>query len=726
MTSKNLFFKLVKQDMKKRIWCPIIIGIAYFLMLEVMQIMRIQYILDRGRNARYTINEYMTDYFFAPNDIGYIVMACIVAFVTAISGFIYLNSKKQLDTYHSMPVSRLKLFASKYVSGILQFFIPFVVNVIISLIIGAWFGGFSLEVLVNCLVYIGLTLLFFLLTYSASIMAVCLTGNTIISVIAVGVIFVYSIAVNLVTEAIFSRFLHTFILADYPSIYDGFIPAFSPLDIICRFFMISDGAEHVTSNQVHYIGMVIIAILAYALLAYIFYKIRGTEAATKAIAFNWTKPVLKTFITIPLALCSALMFDAMGNSNHISWFVFGAIFGYIIASVVMEIIFDLDIRSGLKHKKQFLFNGACLALIIIVIKNDVLGYNTYVPNESQIESCAVYIEGLNNNSDWTWIEGVGTNYISPDDYVMQNMMLVDNPSVMRLARKLANEGIEYEDIVYYDGIEDTPEYKQHIEKEDGYRRIIFGYRLSNHKAVYRQYIVDIDDEESLQLLADIYNDENYKLGSLPVLSDGWQTEWSSILCKNRLGEDTTVDVTPELQTRLKQALYNDYMNQTLDDVMREAPIGSIRCNERFDVEGEYTMTRESDDYLIYEYFTETLALMKEYGIDYSELPQVDNISIVRVGFEVSSVEDMEIIDEKIAETGYAYNEYTDKEQIKSILKGLVSSDYRQYSYWVDNELYDYDVQDLYIVDKNGNHLGCMFIKNQIPQFVLDDIENYGK
>ena len=35
MTSRNLFFKIIKQDLRKRIWCPIIMFIAFFLSMEL-------------------------------------------------------------------------------------------------------------------------------------------------------------------------------------------------------------------------------------------------------------------------------------------------------------------------------------------------------------------------------------------------------------------------------------------------------------------------------------------------------------------------------------------------------------------------------------------------------------------------------------------------------------------------------------------------------------------
>ena len=42
MTSGNLFFKLLIQDFRKRIWCPICIFILDFLMLEVVFLLKLK------------------------------------------------------------------------------------------------------------------------------------------------------------------------------------------------------------------------------------------------------------------------------------------------------------------------------------------------------------------------------------------------------------------------------------------------------------------------------------------------------------------------------------------------------------------------------------------------------------------------------------------------------------------------------------------------------------
>ena len=124
MTSRNLFFKLVRQDFRKRIWCPVLIFITYFLGMEVRLLMETEKFLVDGGECIYggvscDIVVYVSHLFFGREAWMIAVVTCGVAFLCGISGYAYLHSRTQLDTYHSLPVSRTQLFWSRYVSGIM-------------------------------------------------------------------------------------------------------------------------------------------------------------------------------------------------------------------------------------------------------------------------------------------------------------------------------------------------------------------------------------------------------------------------------------------------------------------------------------------------------------------------------------------------------------------------------------------------------------------------------
>ena len=121
MTSKNLFFKLIKQDWKKRIWCPIIIFIVYFIAMDISLLMTLDTMRQYSDRYSYTPAIFFEHYFFGSSVEGAIVGGCLTAILCAVSGFCWLHSRTQVDAYNSMPVKRTVMFASKFLSGILQF-----------------------------------------------------------------------------------------------------------------------------------------------------------------------------------------------------------------------------------------------------------------------------------------------------------------------------------------------------------------------------------------------------------------------------------------------------------------------------------------------------------------------------------------------------------------------------------------------------------------------------
>ena len=138
MTSKNSFFKSMKQDLEQRIWLPVVFFIIGFLCLEVTLVSRFDIWQDRvdfvERMTRYLMNS-----FFSPGS-GFMILTVAVAVVSAISGFMYMHSAKKLDVYHSMPIKREKLFLRQYVYGILYYIVPLVFHALICFSICAAHG----------------------------------------------------------------------------------------------------------------------------------------------------------------------------------------------------------------------------------------------------------------------------------------------------------------------------------------------------------------------------------------------------------------------------------------------------------------------------------------------------------------------------------------------------------------------------------------------------------
>lgn len=628
MTSKNLFFKLIWQDFKKRIWCPIIIFLVYFLGMEL----RLFHYLDRiekyPSNYDYTIKDYLANEFFAPSQ-NYTItcLAIVIGVVCGLSGYAYLHSKKQLDTYHSMPVKREVLFLSRYVSGFLMFFMPAAVHTVICLLFSLVNGAFSGHAVVNAIGFLGVQTLSFLLLYSITIIAVCLTGNMIVSVLGTCVLSSYSTIITYLNYLMFDQFFHTF-----DSSYTGEMLAFSPIGMIYTLHDYADKYCEMNTGFSYgcimpYSMVILLAIVIFTLIGLWLYKMRATEAAGKPIAFAIAEPFIKAMVVIPTSIFSGLIMQGFVRESSFGWFVFGVTFGFAVIALVMEIIFRLDIKCAFCHWKQLVFNGACVALIVVIFKYDVLGYNTYVPSEKELSGCAVSIDGLMDIHLEERTEKYGYRYTNAREYRFETMNVLDNPSVMALAKKAASGNLQREEMDYYEGIEETTEYKELQEKEAGYREVAFKYTKKNGKEVYRKYLIDIADEETLSLLSDVYADSDYKLGAFPILTNGWKKEYSYVRCESN-DFSGSVKLSPERQAKLFEVYQSELLDLTLDEVMREIPIGNLEFQLKGYAMNEYGGYEEG--YKIYPSFVATIELLKEYGFDYTKELTAEQTKEIRV------------------------------------------------------------------------------------------------
>jgi hypothetical protein len=604
-----------------------------------------------------------------------------------------------------MPVGRFTLFASKFVAGWLMFVTPYVIHMAISLLIGKAKGAYTGESLLNALLSLGVRVVIFMVVYATSIMAVCLTGNIVISMIAVVVLNIYSIVLECMIENLFSDFLYSFTKYSYNGVW-----AFSPIAMIIKLYSEEPVSLYRVTISIYsysYLPKLLLAIVVYTIIAAVLYMKRASESAGRAIAFKWAEPIVKTMCVIPVSLFSGMFFSSLiSNDKSKVWYIFGMVFGYVIVALLMEVIFRMDIKGIFKHKKQFIFNAACVALIFVIFRYDVLGYNTFVPDDTELQSCSVWLGVLDGNSSGTLADGTTFSYGSAQ-YAFENMEIKGNPSVMELARKVCTNDAYAEDGNYTE-------------------QIFFAYNYINGKKCYRTYYVDINDEETMKLVADVFNDSDYKAGSSPILKYGELVEYDKLYCTGKYNA-AEIELTPQLQAEIIAAYKQDYNNLTFDEVINTYPLGEIEMRA-FDSE-EYTygtMRRYSysEDMVIYPSYTNTLKVLNDNGFDMTYNITADDVKSISVSYyEVQERSD-----------GFStYNSYsniysdvkiTDKEQIGIILDNIENQSFNWYSYTDFVESDDDDYYEIFIEysdsENNANLSGAFeFRKGCVPEFVRE-------
>ena len=711
MTSRNLFFKLIKQEWKQKIWCPILIMIAFFLAIEVQLLMVLQDMTRWPNSYDYTKAHFFANHFLSPdNNIGVTIMTCVTAVVCGMTVFSYVHVRQKLDTYHSLPIKRGKMFWARYISGVLFYMIPMIVHVLIGLGIAVTQGAISTHGINNAIGFVVTELAVYLLIYSMTIVCVMLTGNMIISVLAVGVLQCYSLLIYGLKIILYDEFFYT-----YVQDYEKGVYAFSPIHMIfnlCEKADVYRVDNHGFSYNciMGYLLVVTVVAILISLVGCLLYCKRATEAAGRTIAFSWTEPFIKSMVVIPFALYAGCFFDILAPSGF-GWYIFGVAFGFILCCILMEIIFRLDVKAAFKHGRQILFNGACVGLIVLIFKYDALGYNSYVPAEHELDHCAISIEGLFELYD----RDEDYSYVSPSEYRMKYMEL-RGEDVLRLTQKLASEGLHYKEYNSYEGIEDDPEYRATQLKEEGYRSVLVGYFLTDGSELYRRYYYDINDNESKQLVAHIFNSIDYKLGSTPVFRSGWNKDMIEIMCINNAHGDT-VAITKQQQNKLMDTYQAEYMTLTFDEVLEQLPVGEME----FVFQGNGKRSRiYASDYKVYPEFVNTIALMKEYGFDFEqdfELETIESLNLVRYDADdLLEGEEIFELSDPLEVT------YTDDDKIQQLLDCLVYQELADIGQYYPTN-YAYDVYIIMLQEDGTREYRYMsFLDDEIPSFVEEDMK----
>ena len=213
MTSKNLFFKLMREDLKRRIWALGLAFLSFFFGMPVAAAMGASSISQSyqrwvaegatfyGGTVSPEMERYnrMTELAEQIVGIHNVFTVCIImaaAVVLGLTGFMYLHSKKQVDFYNSLPVRRELLYAVKYIDGILMILFMYLLNLLFA--VGVFLAnGLPLSVfLTGSLTAFAVHMTGFLLIYGLTTIAVLLTGNFFVSIL--GGIVLHSLIPSLV------------------------------------------------------------------------------------------------------------------------------------------------------------------------------------------------------------------------------------------------------------------------------------------------------------------------------------------------------------------------------------------------------------------------------------------------------------------------------------------------------------------------------------------------
>ena len=668
MTLKTSFWGSIRENMKRRIGINICIILFFVMSHPIATLLSLSNVEYANWN---TAAEKMERIRLALSGIvgynqGYAIAIMGIAVICAVQGFSYMYHKKKVDMYESLPITKTRRFAIIQLSGILSFAGIYLINGILSLLVGIGFHATTWEAVqvfaVSYLIY----LLLYISVFEFTTIAVMLSGNIIVSILAVGALGIYEVGI----QGLLSFFKGSF-FTTYSSYSESNMLSTIKLS---PFFLLSTITQKNIQNidnvtQFLQIGgykilaLVVLSVL-YLGVGYVLYKIRPNEATERAIAFPKTKTAIKVLLMIPLSLLIGILFYEI-SYNQIGFLLFGIILGTFLTHAFFQAVFEYDFKAILKNWKCFFYVIPVIAIILFIFMGDILGYDKYVPEANKVKSVAIILQ---DGTDQTYFGYSNGNY-GPEKIRLDKMELTGEniETVIGIAKEVNNKEITANDM---------------------FATVL--YKMNNGKKVYRSIRIDYNKQQDA--LNTLYKNEEYIDSSIFIDADIIDAiDYSN-------GIDHSAIEKEELNS-IVSAYKADIQNATISE-KSEIPVGIINFSLK---DAFYTNLWRKDllettTLIIYPSYQNTIALLKGLHVEIetkvlpSEIGYITVTDNSKINYDNNNYQ--QFSSDAISET------YTDQEDIKKIVEAMIPAELIQYVGWQSSFEQYYQI-DIFVVPKKG-------------------------
>lgn len=601
MISNRLYssWRLVKDRLIQNIWVSGIFFVGCLFTLPIQSALVIQrYISDienkyatRGEAQEYILRIVGQENSFLKLTI------ILIAMIMGWALFSYLHSKKQIDFYHSLPISRGRIFINNFLAGNIIFFFTYMINLIMAIVIIGFMGFGSnidyLEVVKALLI----NTIFFNLIFSISTLAGIITGTRLTHILMTGVILEYLQMLVLLVNEYLGYFFKTFYSDELFT--DKLMISLSPLS---NYF--SDFSYGML------IGQFMLVVIIILLNIYIF-TIRPSETSGKALLNIRLKIIMKYAILSLGSMAGGLIFYEVGQSK--SWMIFGLFFSCIIGHCILESLLNFNMKSMLANKRKLVLFMGLSTLIFILLDMDLMKYDLRMPEMNAIES--VSINPVNFDEYTTYYENNSNfNQNEIEDNSLDKVKLSNPQSIKSIVDiskiSIANQEAQDNENSYV---------------YDKYLQIVVKFNLKDGKSMVRHYRY-APVEESLPMFAKIFDTQEFKYRYYPVLNLNLENVTKATI---EFPEYTSIDEEqPNISEVLKkeriglilEAVQNDFLKIKSKNLEMNNPIALLTFYEEEEKEETLSLFGSKNEPYerrievpVFKEYEETLKMLSAYG-----------------------------------------------------------------------------------------------------------------
>ena len=398
MTSNSSIYKFTKEHLRHSGWMIILsiighllAGPVLYLFVETAQGEYINELWTEAEIIRYRLDR-IQSILSGGNMLAYLFIAMAGAAIVAFGTFYYLFQSSKIDLYHSLPLTRKELFTSGYLSGMLIWFIPFIISNIITVIIACirmnHFASLC-PILITNLKIIGIVALGFFIVYHLCLVAIMLCGNLANAMMCallygVGVISVYGLFI-----AMFAMYFNTFHQFSISPEQVAFLsPLAAPIVMVIEF-----GKKFTLWKAVLYLGSILLAGINLWLASRL-YHVRKSELAGHGLDYKPVGLAIRGLLSLIGGMLGVCFVQAIGYGDlSLVWDLVFGIFVSVFVYGVSCAIQKKSVKAIWKHKMELVVAAAVITGVVLFFHFDIIGYDTYLPRKDNISSMQIRLYG---------------------------------------------------------------------------------------------------------------------------------------------------------------------------------------------------------------------------------------------------------------------------------------------------------------------------------------------
>lgn len=550
--------------------------------------------------------------FFSPNSI-FTDLSMFLPFgmvfcgiLTAVKSFYYMLSKKQVNVYFSMGITRTTMFCNRVLAGIIALLVAVAVPMAIICIVNISTFGYAAQALKVFCYAVSLFFTCGLAGFALGTAATMISGNvfeagfTTIAASAVPALFVTT------AQSLLISFLKGYASTGFESKWYSLI---SPWHISGNFSDAQVMTNYGYSNKVSFesvMGLIsrdapadqykipealqinidfYISIIAWLVISAVIlfvglmlYKARKAEHANSFGNFAISRAVTATFIFGLIAYCADDWF--YGNFSPLAFFAIIAVIEFV-AYFLIQLIMTRKLKTTLKSLKWYGVLMGITALFLIIIGTGLFGTFNKTPDKAEvksvsIEACVIspyehYISSqYNGEEDFVESETAESidMVVSLFDKIKKEKVLYGKDSIATItfAFRDKDDNLEYREFgIYSDELFD--EYMRTVYNSDFFDMILKEYLINDPKETPEDS--DFDMDGILYYFGDVNNSAGYL-----------KRDWAFISNTNLCALDK--DLYPQVEfvedfNALCTALYNDLSKLSYEQLAlnKSKPVGIL-------------------------------------------------------------------------------------------------------------------------------------------------------